>query len=350
MTAPTSAMTTADLVLAVAQLLDVAWYGLDGQNSALVPVTRKNLELCLGIINDGIRRFIQYGPKEGWRWRKRKLSVVLDVEGDATDNISSDPARYLLDAGFGGKHYGPINYAHDSNRGLKINWITPGQMRKLRANNTPSGYPNLASISSYSDGRWELTVYPDPSAADTVEFDYTVFFDELVMVSGVATGGATVVDPPSTTLIDSTLANRFADNYFGGGTDNNGTIVIIDGTGEFETAEITDYTGATGTFKTVGFSGASTPDTTSYYYALPKINTHPAGHEFDESIRQACFAEAAAQYEDIPRTYLDEFFNLVLPQAHILDGQTAPRSVGSLNDVIPFYWTRRASDTIVNNE
>jgi len=46
MAAPTSAMTTADLVLAVAKLLDVAWYGLDGQNSALVPIARKNLELC----------------------------------------------------------------------------------------------------------------------------------------------------------------------------------------------------------------------------------------------------------------------------------------------------------------
>jgi len=47
---------------------------------------------------------------------------------------------------------------------------------------------------------------------------------------------------------------------------------------------------------------------------------------------------------------MDEFFNLVLPQAHMLDGQSAPRSVGSMNDVIPLYWTRRASDTIVNNE
>ena len=174
MTAPTSIKTTADLVLDIARLLDLAWYGADGQNTALVPVSRHNLELCLGLVNDGIHRFINYAPKEGWHWLRRKMSVTFDEDGTGTLNISSDPARYLLDAGFGGKHYSPINYGHDSNRGLNITWVTPGQMRKLRSNQTPSGYPTHASITSYSNGLWELTVYPDPSAADTIEFDYTV--------------------------------------------------------------------------------------------------------------------------------------------------------------------------------
>ena len=344
MTAPTSILTTADLVRDVAELLDIAWFGADGQNATLVPINRHNLEKCLKYVNDGIRRFIQYSPKEGWRWRKRKMSVTFSADGSGGLNISSDPARYQLDAGFGGKHFSPIGYAHDSNRGLVIRWVTPGQMRELRANNTPSGYPNRASISSYANGRWELTVYPDPSAADSIEFDYLVYFDKLVMVSGVATGGA------STTLTDSTLAKRFANDYFGGGTDNNGTIVIIDGPGEFETATITDYDGSAGTFTFTALSGASTPTTDSYYYALPKVDTHPAGHEFDEAIRQSCFAEVAAQNEDIQRTYLDEFLNLVIPQAHMLDGQSAPRSVGSLNKIVPYYWTRRESDILVDNE
>lgn len=344
MTAPTSILTTADLVRDVAELLDIAWFGADGQNATLVPMNRHNLEKCLKYVNDGIRRFIQYSPKEGWRWRKRKMSITFSTDGSGGLNIDSDPARYQLDAGFGGQHYSPIGYAYNSNRGLQIKWRTPGQMRELRSNSTPSGYPNRASISSYTNGRWELTVYPNPSAADTIEFDYLVYFDKLVMVSGVATGGA------ATTLTDSTLANRFADDYFGGGTDNNGTIVIIDGTGEFETATITDYDGSSGIFTFTALSGASTPDDTSYYYALPKIDTHPAGHEFDEAIRQSCFAEVAAQNEDIQRTYLDEFLNLVVPQAHMLDGQSAPRTVGSQNNIVPYFWTRRESDVLVDNE
>lgn len=72
--------------------------------------------------------------------------------------------------------------------------------------------------------------------------------------SGTATGGS------ATTLVDSDLADTYANDYY------NDLILEIDGgTGIGETALITDYTGASGTFTFSALSGGSTPDTTSTY-------------------------------------------------------------------------------------
>lgn len=72
---------------------------------------------------------------------------------------------------------------------------------------------------------------------------------------GTATAGT------ATSLTDSDLAGDYDDDYF-----NGYTLKITDGTGEDETATVTDYTGSTGKFDfSAGLSGSSTPDTTSEY-------------------------------------------------------------------------------------
>lgn len=72
--------------------------------------------------------------------------------------------------------------------------------------------------------------------------------------TGTATSGT------ATTLIDSSIAGTYADDYF-----NGYDIRIIAGTGLDEYATVTDYTGASGTFTFSALSGGSTPDTTSQY-------------------------------------------------------------------------------------
>jgi len=73
--------------------------------------------------------------------------------------------------------------------------------------------------------------------------------------TGTATAGA------ATSLTDGGIAGDYANDYF-----NGYTIKITSGTGEGETATVTDYVGATGQFRfSGGLSGSSTPDTTSGY-------------------------------------------------------------------------------------
>jgi hypothetical protein len=60
--------------------------------------------------------------------------------------------------------------------------------------------------------------------------------------------------------VDGDLAGTYANDYY------NGLILEIDGgTGIGETALVTDYTGANGTFTFAALSGGSTPDTTTTY-------------------------------------------------------------------------------------
>jgi hypothetical protein len=88
-------------------------------------------------------------------------------------------------------------------------------------------------------------------------------------VTGTASAGT------STSLTDSDLADDYDDDYW-----NGYTLKITDGTGEDETATVTDYDGTLGKFTfSGGLSGSSTPDTTSEYricHSTDVIDADPA--------------------------------------------------------------------------
>jgi hypothetical protein len=75
-----------------------------------------------------------------------------------------------------------------------------------------------------------------------------------ITYTGTASGGS------STTLVDSSIADSYDDDFF-----NDYDIYIESGTGVGESATVTDYTGSSGTFTFTALSGGSTPDTTSKY-------------------------------------------------------------------------------------
>lgn len=85
-----------------------------------------------------------------------------------------------------------------------------------------------------------------------------------VKTSGTASSGS------ATTLVDSTYAGTYADDYY-----NDCIIEITGGTGIGENALVTDFTGTTCTFTFSALSGGTTPDSTTEFvvghrYILPQ--------------------------------------------------------------------------------
>ncbi len=97
MSEPTSALSIEDLILRVAREIGVAYYGVGGQERAMVPIDPHDIDLCRKIVNDGIMTFIRSAPANGWRWMRRILS--LDISAAATTGVAdSAGATTLVDA------------------------------------------------------------------------------------------------------------------------------------------------------------------------------------------------------------------------------------------------------------
>jgi hypothetical protein len=242
----------------------------------------------------------------------------------STQVIDSDPARYLLDQTFQGEIAGDITFDAESNA-CGIAWTSETDIRRNREIDISTGdAPFVAAVKPYSTKRrWELIVDPSPTNEHTVVFPYKVGFDQLDLIAGTATGGG------ATSLTDTALIGLYPDDYF-----NSDVIRIISGTGVTSYATITDYVGSTGVFTVAdwlfasGAAGGTNPATSSIYYVEESDNVHPAGMQFDNAIISACLAQAEIEFSDVKRGYLDKYLANDLPQAHAIDGRSAPRRLG----------------------
>lgn len=246
------------------------------------------------------------------------------LSGGSTPDSTSEFVighRYILPQDFGGDIEGQINYLRDSNHGLKIDWTIAAEIEALRENGSHSGYPFLAAVEPYGDRRWELSLYPDPQAADTIKFPYLKYFDDLDLYTGTATAGG------ATSITDSSLAYEFADDYF-----NDWIITVISGTGKGGYATVSDYTGSTGKFDFTALSNAQTPDTTSRYKVAPSSNLHPAGPAFDTFIRSACLAQTEQELEDVFGGWENRYQSTDLFKAYEKDARSAPRKLGKMTN------------------
>lgn len=391
MAEPTSALLYRELVTEVARLSGTAYYGSTGLLPAMPPIDHNAFDEIRGVVTRAIRMFIADGPRNGWRWRHRKMSVlfapsftgtataggattltdssiagdyandyfngfvlgitsgtgvdeiatVTDYDGtngiftfaalsggstpDTTSGyrisrstavVTSDPARYLLDQDFGSVE-SQIRYAAETNHATRIQWCDESTVRTLRSTVIQTNYPKVAALRPYGTRRVEMIVDPSPQAADTVEFMYEVMFDKLDGETGIATSGG------ATTLVDSTQADRYADDYF-----NTWVLTVLTGTGAGETATITDYTGSSGTFTFTALSGGTTPDATSVYMVEPASNLHPAGINYDDAILSACRAMAQMELEDAEGdNWLQDYHKRALPDAHRIDARLSPRKL-----------------------
>ena len=253
----------------------------------------------------------------------------------STDVIDEDAARYLLAENFGGEVNGEISYAANTNHGSVIDWCDESVIRAKRAISVSTGYPTLAAIRPYqptgsalmATRQWELIVDPQPSAVDTIEFPYTLFFNKLRLEAGLATNGAAAA------VSDSSLANIYPDDSF-----KDWKITIISGTGKGATAIITSYVGADGEFFVDDWlysddtAAAVNPASGSAYYLEPTTNLHPAGFRFDEVIVAACLAKAEQLIEDVTTGFYQIYMQKELPMAYRADTRSASKNMGPMSD------------------
>lgn len=339
MAVPTGLLTMDDLIRKVAEKLAVANYRSDG--TPYLPVGDAfNLSKCTEMVNRGIRMFIDRPPREGWRWMRRSCSVTFDVEGDGSNNIDTDPARYMLPVEFGGQALGKITYAKGTNHSTQIEWRHESFIRQRRADVVNTGYPQYAAIRPYqpttpaaaSGRRWELIVDPQPSAADTVEFPYLVTFDGVRLIGGTATSGT-----GSAALVDSSLVTLYPKN------DMLKTWVaeIVNGTGRGSYATITSHVGSTGQLVVTDWlapdgSAAGTDPTTGSEYILKPVHPyyHPAGWDYDGVIEVACLAACELYGGDAVSDdhYTRWFYESKIKEAWEIDKRMAPKRLGRMTD------------------
>lgn len=254
------------------------------------------------------------------------------------ETVGGNISRYPLAENFGGSPDGPIHYSSETNHSTHIEWCDESTIRAKRSVTVQTGYPQLAAIRPLEPlaggfgpkRRYELVLDPQPVAADTLEFPYTLYFDELQLEAGTATANT-----GSTSVVDSTLANLYPDDYF-----NGWVVKIISGTGKNSYAVVSDYTGSTGTFTVAdwlnidGSAGGTDPVSGSIYVVQPSANLHPAGFMFDEVIESACKAKAEIEIEDVNSGYVQKYTQMDLPMAYSKDARLAPRKLVSRDRIV----------------
>ena len=251
------------------------------------------------------------------------------------ETVGGDIHRYPLPENFGGEVDGEIKYASNTNHSSTINWVHESYIRSRRSVTVITGYPLYAAtrpLEPYAGGvgpkrRFEIIFDPAPVAADTFEFPYTLFFDDMKLEAGTASS----VDG-STGLLDSSLDGLFPDDYF-----NSQVIKIISGDGKNSYALVTDYAGATAKFTVAdwlsidGTAGGTDPTAGSAYVVTPAANLHPAGFRFDQAILAACLAQAEIEVEDVQAGFMQKYTQKALSKAYNIDKRSAPRSLGTMN-------------------
>ncbi len=251
------------------------------------------------------------------------------------ETIGGDIARYPLPENFDGEVTGEIHYSKETNHSTLIQWVDEALIRNRRAITVNTGYPFYAAIRPFepvlsapsAKRRFELILDPQPVATDTLQFPYVLSFDKLRLVGGLASSGG------ATTLVDSSFANLYPDDYF-----NGWKVYIINGTGKNARAVITDFAGSTFTITVADWlaiddstASAADPTSDSAYYLVPVNNLHPAGLRFDKAILSACYAKAEMELEDAAAGFVKQYIEKDLIQAYKIDVRSAPRKLGSMN-------------------
>jgi hypothetical protein len=119
-----------------------------------------------------------------------------------TYSITAD-GNYTLPRTFAGGYTGTVTFAPATNRGMRLEWASDAQIRKMRENVTlQQGTPVYVAVNVFRPAsqtkrrRYRLEVHPQPGEAYTVRFPFDLHFDTLTSLTEV---------PPTPIAHDETI-------------------------------------------------------------------------------------------------------------------------------------------------
>lgn len=170
---PSLVLTYDDLRLRVAEFLGIAYYGVNGDEAAQVPVDAHDLDKVSRIVNDGYARFL--GDNErGWNFMTVPLTLTF-----GTGTVSADNARYYLPDDSYGIIVGPFTYTSGGPR-ITIEPVSEAELRELQWSNS-TGTATVYAVRAINTTeattaqRWEAVFWPTPSGTETVTAQYKRF-------------------------------------------------------------------------------------------------------------------------------------------------------------------------------
>lgn len=92
----TSAYSLYGLILEVAKAAKIAYYGYDAQGVAMVPTNVHDFDRCLNVVRNGIKRFINDAPVDGWKWQERIAEITFGIV-EITGTVDSGDSTSLVD-------------------------------------------------------------------------------------------------------------------------------------------------------------------------------------------------------------------------------------------------------------
>jgi len=304
---PTSALTFGDLILEIAIKLGVAYYGAAGNEVAQVPTDVDELATCKRVVNNGIRMFIQDAPKNGWRWTRPTLSlqywpnVAVDATVTATGVYTTLTTITASEATF-----------YPSMEGKTITVTAVGDL-------TIDTYVSSTVVTVTGDHHW--------------------------------TGSKTFsITSDGNFTLPRTFGGQFIGDITFAASTNNPT--SIDWTSEDEIRRLREipsvttgdpYLAAVRVHPTIRRRWElmlyPLPDAVDsvefkhdlYFDELTTVTeTHPAGYQFDEAVKAACFSAMERDVEDNMAGLTQYYRQVALPNAFNIDARSAPVRLGSM--------------------
>lgn len=259
-TAPSSALTFADLITEVAYKIGCAYYGSDGTGAPQVPVDAHDLAVCQRIVNKAVRMFINDGPQpNGWKWLRPVAQV--DLWPQISYDSSVVPQYY-------------VNLVHNTSGAFPgtttLTLTSPGIPNPLTSPlsvgvvGTPAFYPTMELRTIYLNGN------PPPNTAG--------FFIPNNNVTGTAvTASITRTTTVATVTVPSTVGYAVGNSVVIAGANQsayNGTQIITgitNGTKFTFTVAGSPTTPATGTITSTFLGQVGTPFTVLAYLSPTQI-------------------------------------------------------------------------------
>ena len=315
MSEPTSVLTFSDLILEVAHKLGMAYYGVNAEGVAEIPVDAHDLAECKRVVNSGIRMFIHDAPKSnGWRWTKPIASVVLwpsvaAVAGATVVAVWDAPSgKTTITAG--------VASFYESME-LRTITFTVGGSFTISDYVSPTVVKVTGNAAAASGSTWVMTSTGDYTLSPWFGGEYS---GRILYVSNTGVGSGIE-------WISESVIREWRQNL----ASSSGTPYL---------AAVRAMT--TGTprrrWELIVHPASTELLTVQFQYPLyfdkltAVTEVHPAPFGHDETVKAACLAVAEKEKNDAPGPDWEYYRGICLPNSYRIDAASAPRRLGYFGD------------------